>query len=65
MAMNSGITLKQTHNSKSVNVYDEHARKITLNTALGTKNFEAIKLTQKVNERNEQSQAKKNGMRIN
>jgi hypothetical protein len=50
---------------KSVNIYDEHARKITLNTALGTKTLEAIKLTQKVNERTEQSQAKKNGMRIN
>ncbi len=49
---------------KSVNIYDEHVRKITLNTALGNKTFEAVKLTQKVNERNEQSQAKKNGMRI-
>jgi len=44
---------------KSVTIYDEHARKITLNTALGTKTFEAVKLTQKVNERNEESQAKK------
>jgi len=59
MAMNSGITLKQTHNSKSVNVYDEHARKVTLNTALGNKTLEAVKLIHKVNERNEQSQAKK------
>ncbi len=49
---------------KSVNIYDEHSRKITLNTALGNKTLEAVKLTQKVNERNEQSQAKKNGMRI-
>ena len=49
---------------KSVNIYDEHARNITLNTALGNKTLEAIKLTEKVNERNEQSQTKKNGMRI-
>ena len=49
---------------KSVNIYDEHVRKITLNTALGNKTLEAVKLTHKVNERNEQSQAKKNGMRI-
>jgi hypothetical protein len=44
---------------KSVNIYDEHVRKITLNTALGNKTLEAVKLTHKVNERNEQSQAKK------
>jgi hypothetical protein len=49
---------------KSVNIYDEHARKITLNTVLGTKTLEAVKLTQKFNERNEQSQAKKNDMGI-
>ncbi|MBS1735566.1 MAG: hypothetical protein JSS98_03070 [Bacteroidetes bacterium] len=49
---------------KSVNIYDEHSRKITLNTALGNKTMDAIKLTRKVNERNEQSQAKKTGMRI-
>jgi hypothetical protein len=49
---------------KSVNIYDEHSRKITLNTALGNKTMEAVKLTHKVSERQEQSHAKKNGMRI-
>jgi viroplasmin and RNaseH domain-containing protein len=49
---------------KSVNIYDEHARKITLNAALGTKTLEAVNLTQKSNERKEQSQTKKNGMHI-
>jgi hypothetical protein len=49
---------------KSLNVYDEHSRKITLNTALGNKTMEAVKLSHKINERQEQSQTKKNGMRI-
>ncbi len=48
---------------KSVNIYDEHSRKITLNTALGNKTFEAIKVTHKVNEQQE-NHAKKNGMKI-
>jgi hypothetical protein len=49
---------------KSVNVYDEHARKVTLNTALGNKTLEAVKLIHKVNEQQHQNQAKKNGMKI-
>ncbi len=49
---------------KSLNIYDEHSRKITLNTALGNKTMEAVKLSHKINERQEQSQTKKNGMRI-
>lgn len=49
---------------KSVNIYDEHSRKVTLNTALGNKTMEAVKLTRKINDRQEESQAKKNGMRI-
>lgn len=49
---------------KSVNIYDEHARKITVNTALGNKTLEAVKLTHKVSERQEQSHAKKNSMHI-
>lgn len=49
---------------KSINIYDEHARKLTFNTALGNKTLEAVKLTHKVNKGNEQRQAKKNGMRI-
>jgi hypothetical protein len=49
---------------KSVNIYDEHSRKITLNTALGNKTMEAVKLTHKVNEHQEESQSKRNGMRV-
>lgn len=49
---------------KSVNVYDEHSRKITLNTALGNKTMEAVKVAQKESERQQQEQAKKNGMRV-
>lgn len=49
---------------KSVNIYDEHSRKITLHTALGNKTMEAMKVAHKVNEQQQQNQAKKNGMRI-
>lgn len=49
---------------KSVNIYDEHSRKITLNTALGNKTMEAVKVVQKESERQQQGQAKKNGMRV-
>lgn len=49
---------------KSLNIYDEHSRKITLNIALGNKTMEAVKLSHKINKRQEQSQTKKNGMRI-
>jgi len=49
---------------KSVNIYDEHSRKVTLNTALGNKTTEALKVVHRVNERQQQGQAKKNGMRI-
>jgi hypothetical protein len=47
---------------KLVNIYDEHSRKITLHTALGNKTMEAVKVTHKVNE--QQQQAKKNGIKI-
>ena len=47
---------------KSVNIYDEHSRKITLHTALGNKTMEAMKVTHKVNE--QQQQSKKNGIKI-
>lgn len=47
---------------KSVNIYDEHSRKTTLHTALGNKTMEAVKMTHKVNE--QQQQAKKNGIKI-
>lgn len=49
---------------KSVNIYDEHSRKITLNTALGNKTMEAVKVSHKINEQ-QQNQVKKNGMRLN
>ncbi len=49
---------------KSVNIYDEHSRKITLHTALGNKTMDAMKVTHKVNEQQQQNQSKKNGMRI-
>jgi len=50
---------------QSVNIYDEHSRKITLNTALGNKTVEALKETNKVNERQQVGQVKRNGMRMN
>ena len=49
---------------KSVNIYDEHSRKITLATAMGNKTMEAAKLTHKINERQDESQSKRNGMRV-
>ncbi len=47
---------------KSVNIYDEHGRKITLNTALGTKTLEAMKAVNNASQ--QQSQGRKNGMRM-
>lgn len=49
---------------KSVNIYDEHSRKITLAIALGNKTMAAVKLTHKINERQDENQAKRNGMRV-
>jgi len=49
---------------KSVNIYDEHSRKITLNTALGNKTMDAMKVTHKINEREQNNLVKKNSMRI-
>ncbi len=46
---------------KSVNIYDQHSRKITLSTALGNKT-QALKVTHKVNQ--QQVQAKRNGMKV-
>jgi hypothetical protein len=45
---------------KSVNIYDEHSRKITLTTALGNKPMETVKQLQKNNE----SHSTRNGMRV-
>lgn len=49
---------------RSINIYDEHSKKITLNTALGNKTMEAVKLTPKLNQQLELSHAKRNGMRV-
>ncbi len=49
---------------KSVNIYDEHSRKITLHSALGNKTMDSMKVAHKVNEQQQQHQAKKNGMKI-
>lgn len=48
---------------KSVNIYDEHSRKITLATAVGSKTTEAVKLTHKLNEKMVQGQTKRNGLK--
>jgi len=47
---------------KSVNIYDEHSRKITLSVALGSKTTEALKVSHKANE--QQVQVKRNGMKV-
>lgn len=47
---------------KSVNIYDEHSRKITLHTALGNKTMDAMKVAHKANE--QQQQSKKNGIKL-
>ncbi|MFH7017398.1 hypothetical protein [Flavobacterium sp. FlaQc-47] len=49
---------------KSVNIYDEHSRKITIATALGNKTMETVKQIQKTNESEQQNHSKRNGMRI-
>ncbi len=49
---------------KSVNIYDEYSRKITLTTALGNRMQEALKLTTKLDERHKEALTKRNSMRI-
>lgn len=49
---------------KSVNIYDERSRKITLSTALGNKTLETVKQMQRNNESQEEKHSKRNGMRI-
>lgn len=48
---------------KSVNIYDGHFRKITLQTALGNKAIETTKVIRKINEE-QQTHAKKNGLKV-
>lgn len=49
---------------KSVNIYDEHSRKITLSTALGNKTMETVKQIQKTSESLHEKHSKRNSMRI-
>ena len=49
---------------KSVNIYDEHSRKITLSTALGNKTMETVKQIQNTNESQQVNHSKRNGMRV-
>jgi hypothetical protein len=49
---------------KSLNIYDEHSRKITLATALGNKTMEAVKQGLKTNEYQKENPSKRNGLRI-
>lgn len=49
---------------KSVNIYDEHSKKITIHSALGNKTIEAMKVAHKTNEQQQQNHTKKNGVRI-
>jgi len=49
---------------KSVNIYDEHSRKITLSTALGDKTMETVKQIQKTSESLHEKHSKRNSMRI-
>ncbi len=47
---------------KSLNIYDEHSRKISLNTALGNKTADILKVVHKVNGQQHQTQSKKKGI---
>ncbi|MCV9926319.1 hypothetical protein OIU83_01540 [Flavobacterium sp. LS1R49] len=49
---------------KSVNIYDQNSRKVTLATALGNKTIETVKQMQKTNETQQENHSKHNGMRI-
>jgi hypothetical protein len=49
---------------KSVNIYDEHSRKVTLATALGDKTMKTVKQMHKSNVNQEKNQSKRNGMHI-
>ncbi|MDX6188638.1 hypothetical protein SGQ83_04685 [Flavobacterium sp. Fl-318] len=49
---------------KSVNIYDQHSRKITLSTALGNRTIETLKQIQKTSESKQENHSKKNNMRI-
>lgn len=50
---------------RSVNIYDEHSKKVTINAALGNKTTDVLKETNKVKEQQQIGQSRKNGMRLN
>lgn len=47
---------------KTVNIYDEHSQKITLSSAVGQKNAEALKVSHRVNE--QKVHTKRSGMKV-
>jgi hypothetical protein len=49
---------------KSVNIYDENSKKITLSSALGNNTMESIKQLQKTNETQQENHSKRTGMHI-
>ncbi|RKR08866.1 hypothetical protein C8C83_0461 [Flavobacterium sp. 90] len=49
---------------KSLNIYDEHSRKITLSMALGNKTIKTVKQQQKTNESQQVNHSTRNGMRV-
>jgi len=49
---------------KSVNIYDEHSRKITVGTAMGNKTMETLSLAHKSGKHEEQAKEKRTRMRI-
>ncbi len=50
---------------RSINIYDEHSRKVTINTALGNKTIDTLKETNKIREQQQMGQTRKKGMRLN
>ncbi len=49
---------------KSVNIYDEHSKKISMASALGNKTVEPVQLAKKISLQQQVGQTKKNGMSI-
>jgi len=49
---------------KSVSIFDEHSRKVTLSSALGNKTPEAIKISQQMNQQQQLNFKKLNGVKV-
>ncbi|MBN9284134.1 MULTISPECIES: hypothetical protein [unclassified Flavobacterium] len=49
---------------KSVTIYDEHSKKVTLNAALGNKTSEGLKTSHKLNEQQKEGAVKRNGVKL-